>query len=85
MTISKFIPCPMATLISMVDELASDTGSSAFSYGVGSAPGQATEQSVSEHYNSMCSGTFASVLGLDHQQLVDDAVVEKAMTSPPLH
>lgn len=40
---------------------------------------------VSEHYNAVCDGTFTSVLGLDHQQLVDEAVAEKAKTSPPLH
>ena len=43
------------------------------------------EQPASPHYNAVCNGTFASVLGLDHQQLVDDAVAEKATTSPPLH
>jgi hypothetical protein len=43
------------------------------------------QQPPSEHYNAVCDGTFASVLGLDHQQLVDEAVAEKAKTSPPLH
>ena len=46
---------------------------------------QAIELPVSEHYNAVCDGTFVSVLGLNHPQLVDDAVAEKAATSPRLH
>jgi len=40
---------------------------------------------VSEHYNAVCDGTFASVLGLDHQQLVDEAMAEKAGGKPTVH
>ena len=73
-----FLPprTPMASLIH------SAVPDAALSYGLGSTP---FEQPASPHYNAVCDGTFASVLGLDHQQLVDDAVAEKATTSPPLH
>ncbi|WP_053160114.1 hypothetical protein [Pseudomonas sp. P1.8] len=51
----------------------------------GDQVGEPFAQPTSEHYNAVCDGTFASVLGLDHQQLVDEAAAEKAKTSPPLH
>jgi hypothetical protein len=43
-----------------------------------------TAMPVSVHYNAICDGTFASVLGLDHEQLVNEAMAEKA-TGTTLH
>jgi hypothetical protein len=51
----------------------------------GNQNGEPSALPGSEHYNAATTGTLVSVLGLDHQQLVDEAVAEKAKTSPPLH
>lgn len=68
---------PMARLIHDAGGTVARIAMSCLSSGLRSTP--------SEHYNAVCDGTFTSVLGLDHQQLVDEAMAEKAKTSPPLH
>lgn len=73
---------PMANLIRIGSHaVVPDASTGLNGYGLSAA---SLERPASPHYNTVGS-SFADVLGLNHQQLVDEAVAEKAADSPPLH